>query len=137
MSNNQNLSDRINLIISKLKMNKASFSKLIGIDPPRVSQYTRETSPSKPNTDFFEAIKQKLPQVNLNWLLGDLSEPMMLGEDEGSSTSKFESRTIDILKRQIKSYEELTEAKKDEIEELLRRISALEERVKELEKQSK
>jgi transcriptional regulator with XRE-family HTH domain len=109
--------------MEELNLNKSKFSKRLGINSTRISQYTTGDNPTKPSVDFLILIKQKIPEINMNWVLGDRTEPMMIGEE--SATNGFTDRTISILKKQIKSLQELAEAKDEENEELLRRIEDL------------
>lgn len=113
----------LELIMEELNLNKSKFSKRLGINSTRISQYTTGDNPTKPSVDFLILIKQKIPEINMNWVLGDRTEPMMI--DEESATTGFTDRTIGILKKQIKSLQELAEAKDEENEELLRRIEDL------------
>ena len=64
----------------------------------------------------------------MNWLVGDNTEPMMIGGQ--SATTGFTEKTIHILKKQIKSLQELAEAKDEENAELLRRVEELQKQKK-------
>lgn len=118
----------LELIMEELGLNKSKFSKKLGVNSTRISQYTTGDNPTKPNVDFLLLIKQKIPEINMNWVLGDKTEPMMIGGE--SASTGFTDRTIHILKKQIKSLQELAEAKDEENAELLRRVEELQKQNK-------
>lgn len=65
--------ERIEYIINELGMNQNSFSKKLGYtNNTQVGEYISGTKPTLP---FFEKLLQAIPDISLEWLVGEIGEP--------------------------------------------------------------
>ena len=61
------MKDRIRQIMEDQHLNQQNFAQLIGKSTATLSSIFNDRT--KPSLDIVDAIKKKLPQVNLEWLL--------------------------------------------------------------------
>jgi len=88
------LSERIKIIIDLKELQPSKFADEIGVQRPNMSHII--AGRNKPGLDFLQKIVMRYPEVNLNWLLSGLGEPVLnwnaskaeqeLEEDTESST---------------------------------------------------
>lgn len=68
------MKDKINVLLDILNLSVSSFSKEIG-EKRADNIYNILNKDTSPNSDLIRKIKQRYPEVNLNWLLGCDDEP--------------------------------------------------------------
>lgn len=74
------MKDRIRQIMEDQHLNQQNFAQLIGKSTATLSSIFNDRT--KPSLDIVDAIKKKLPQVNLEWLLYG-TPPMYINKVEG------------------------------------------------------
>lgn len=77
------MKDRIRQIMEDQHLNQQNFAQLIGKSTATLSSIFNDRT--KPSLDIVDAIKKKLPQVNLEWLLYG-TPPMYINKVEGAQT---------------------------------------------------
>ena len=75
------MKDRIRQIMEDQHLNQQNFAQLIGKSTATLSSIFNDRT--KPSLDIVDAIKKKLPQVNLEWLLYG-TPPMYINKVEGA-----------------------------------------------------
>ena len=75
------MKDRIRQIMEDQHLNQQNFAQLIGKSTATLSSIFNDRT--KPSLDIVDAIKKKLPQVNLEWLLYGIP-PMYINKVEGA-----------------------------------------------------
>ena len=78
------MKDRIRQIMEDQHLNQQNFAQLIGKSTATLSSIFNDRT--KPSLDIVDAIKKKLPQVNLEWLLYG-TPPMYINKVEGAQAS--------------------------------------------------
>ena len=76
------MKDRIRQIMEDQHLNQQNFAQLIGKSTATLSSIFNDRT--KPSLDIVDAIKKKLPQVNLEWLLYG-TPPMYINKVEGDA----------------------------------------------------
>ena len=75
------MKDRIRQIMEDQHLNQQNFAQLIGKSTATLSSIFNDRT--KPSLDIVDAIKKKLPQVNLEWFLYG-TPPMYINKVEGA-----------------------------------------------------
>jgi transcriptional regulator with XRE-family HTH domain len=68
------LSERIKIIIDLKELQPSKFADEIGVQRPNMSHII--AGRNKPGLDFLHKIVKRYPEVNINWLLSGLGEPL-------------------------------------------------------------
>jgi|JI8StandDraft_2_1071088.scaffolds.fasta_scaffold01333_7 transcriptional regulator with XRE-family HTH domain len=102
------LSERIKIIIDLKELQPSKFADEIGVQRPNMSHII--AGRNKPGLDFLHKIVVRYPEVNINWLLSGLGEPLLnwnnskgeqeLEEDSENSTT-FEKEKNKNVKKEI------------------------------------
>lgn len=102
------LSERIKIIIDLKELQPSKFADEIGVQRPNMSHII--AGRNKPGLDFLHKIVVRYPEVNINWLLSGLGEPLLnwnnskgeqeLEEDFENSTT-FEKEKNKNVKKEI------------------------------------
>lgn len=66
------ISDRLKKLRENLAMNKNRFSNFIGLSNTYITQY--ENNKSEPANKFYHRLKDKIPNLNLDWLITGTGE---------------------------------------------------------------
>ncbi len=82
------MKDRIKLIMEDQHLTQQSFAQMLGISPAQLSSIFNDRT--KPTLNIVDAIKKKLPQVNLEWLLYG-TPPMYMNKEEGGAMGNAEA----------------------------------------------
>ncbi|KOY86734.1 hypothetical protein AD998_11780 [bacterium 336/3] len=69
------LSERIKIIIDLKELQPSKFADEIGVQRPNMSHII--AGRNKPGLDFLHKIVIRYPEVNINWLLSGLGEPLL------------------------------------------------------------
>ncbi len=78
------MKDRIRQLMEAQHMNQQNFAQFLGMAPATLSSILSERT--KPTLNTIEAIKNKFPNINIDWLMfGNGS--MFLDENPGNSSS--------------------------------------------------
>lgn len=77
------MKDRIRQIMEDKHMTQQTFANFIGMSAASLSSIFNNRT--KPTMNIVEAIKSKIPEVSLDWLMLG-KEPMYIGGQESSST---------------------------------------------------
>ena len=135
------LGDRISKIVSDLGLNPTSFSKKLKYkNNVQIYEYIKGT---RPGPDFFNAIIQEIPSVNIEWLIAEKGEPFRAGNEPGKELLKKDSdlekqftalqtEHIELLKSILMGKEEALAVKikhEDEIRLLKKEIEDLKKRL--------
>ena len=64
---NMSITNRIQELIEKKKLSKSAFAKEIGIQRSSLAHFF--SGRNKPSLEFFIKIKNKYPEIDLNWII--------------------------------------------------------------------
>ena len=78
------MKDRIRQLMEAQHMNQQNFAQFLGMAPATLSSILSERT--KPTLNTIEAIKNKFPNINIDWLMFGKGS-MFLDENPGSSSS--------------------------------------------------
>ncbi|MCU0437292.1 MAG: helix-turn-helix domain-containing protein [Raineya sp.] len=102
------LSERIKIIIDLKELQPSKFADEIGVQRPNMSHII--AGRNKPGLDFLHKIVKRYPEVNINWLLSGLGEPLFnwnepkgeqeIEEDSENSTT-FDKEKNKNVKKEI------------------------------------
>ena len=133
------LGDRINKIVNDLGLNPTSFSKKLKYkNNVQIYEYIKGT---RPGPEFFNAIIQEIPSVNIEWLIAEKGEPFRAGNEQDKDLLKkdpdlekqftaLQTEHIELLKSILMSKEEALAIKIKHENEILR----LKKEIKDLKK---
>ncbi len=77
---NMSITKRIQDLIESKKLTKSSFAKEIGIQRSSLVHFF--SGRNKPSLDFFLKIKDKFPEVDLNWIIsGSKTKKILKNKD--------------------------------------------------------
>ena len=85
------MKDRIRQIMEDQHLNQQNFAQLIGKSTATLSSIFNDRT--KPSLDIVDAIKKKLPQVNLEWLLYG-TPPMYINKVEGGAAASSSGASV-------------------------------------------
>lgn len=78
------MKDRIRQLMEAQHMNQQNFAQFLGMAPATLSSILSERT--KPTLNTIEAIKNKFPNINIDWLMFGKGS-MFLDENPGNSSS--------------------------------------------------
>jgi transcriptional regulator with XRE-family HTH domain len=114
-------SDRLKSLMESLEVSGYMIAKEIGVSDMSISKFRSEKG--LPSFDFFEKLKARYPEVNLNWLIGNTGE-MFLDPNIKIKPSKPKIHPPDLL-----------DAKNEIISLQGKQIEMMEEKIQELNKE--
>jgi hypothetical protein len=114
----KNYGERLKHLIESLGLTENGFASEIGLDRADVVYFVVKQKTKDPRTSFGVKIKERYPQINLNWLDAGVGSPLM---DE-SKHKKLEQR--------IKELEEEIESNKMRSENKILRLVLTDEQKK-------
>jgi transcriptional regulator with XRE-family HTH domain len=82
------VNERLKILIDALGTNPSALSRMLGISPSTLRNYTDRES--KPGYEVIEKLYHSFKHINLPWLFGASGEPL-LTEEAGSQSSTITS----------------------------------------------
>ena len=74
------LSERLQIIIDLKELQPSKFADEIGVQRSSMSHII--AGRNKPSLDFLQKVVQRFPEVNINWILSGIGEPMFVEKKE-------------------------------------------------------
>jgi transcriptional regulator with XRE-family HTH domain len=81
------INDRLRELRESLKINKNQFAVMLGVPNVYITRY--EKGDTVPGTKFYEVLKNKMPSVNIDWLVNGKGE---MYDNEDSRAHKMRSK---------------------------------------------
>ncbi len=74
------VNERLKILIEALGTNPGAMSRILGISPSTLRNYTDRDS--KPGYEVLEKLYHSFKHINLHWLFGEPGEPLLSGAAE-------------------------------------------------------
>lgn len=103
--------ERIQVLYKALELNRKSFCNKIGIGYQALTNMERRKS--DPSFKLLQSIKERFPQVNIDWLLLEKGE-MFISEKEELGSKHYE-RIFLLLEESNKAYKENSELLREKV----------------------
>ncbi len=84
---NMSITSRIEKLIKSKKLTKSSFANEIGVQRSSLAHFF--SGRNKPSLDFFLKIKDRYPEVDLNWIIS--GEKSQIRSNKKKKTNEIES----------------------------------------------
>jgi transcriptional regulator with XRE-family HTH domain len=84
LSRKNELSERLQIIIDLKEIQPSKFADEIGVQRSSMSHII--AGRNKPSLDFLQKVVQRYPEININWLLSGIGEPIFAEKKEKPDT---------------------------------------------------
>jgi transcriptional regulator with XRE-family HTH domain len=84
LSRENELSERLQIIIDLKEIQPSKFADEIGVQRSSMSHII--AGRNKPSLDFLQKVVQRYPEININWLLSGIGEPIFAEKKEKPDT---------------------------------------------------
>lgn len=100
------MKNRIEQIIKHKNLTSVKFAEAIGVQASSISHVV--SGRSKPSFEFLEKIKNRYPELNMNWLISGEGEMFSIGDSDENQNEKinFEEEDAPIYHRKTNSQQQ-------------------------------